>query len=135
MQALGLTRDFFTKPIVVPVTFREYIPKGRRVNTRDHLIVFEMRRETVAEINSRAVAACLFSDSDNYKRFCRMLAKEPEGIIDFPKEGGTLEERALEYFAPEGYRDLIQHVVMEVERAQKPQEFFQGFQISGLAGL
>jgi hypothetical protein len=132
---MGLTRDFFTKPIIVPVTFRFSVPTKKGVTTKDFLIIFEMIRETVEQKNSQAVASSLFSDSNNFDRFCKQLAKEPQGIDDFPKGDSPLEERAREYFAPEGYRDLIQHVVMEVERAQKPSEFFQSFQISGLAGL
>jgi hypothetical protein len=130
-----LDRDFFTKPIVVPVTFRRSVITETGVDTQDHQIIFEMNRESVTDKNISAVAASLFNDADNYRKFCRLLAEEPKGLPDFPKDERTLEDRALWYFAPEGYKDLILHVVMEVERAQKPAEFFQSFQISGLAGL
>lgn len=120
---MGLTKSFFTKPIEVNLTFRETV-NGETV---DYPITLIFNRETVGQRNDLTVAASLFSETDNFDRFCKQLACEPKGIDDFPKGKKPLEERAREYFAGEGYKDLIAIAVMEVERAQKPLEFFRSF--------
>jgi hypothetical protein len=124
---MGITKSFFNSPVIVPVTLRQKVEKDGEFYDVDHQIVFVMNRETVAQRNGAAVAASLFNSSDNLQRFSKMLAVEPKGIDDFPKDERALSERALEYFEGEGYNDLLQYVVMEVERAQKPLEFFRGF--------
>lgn len=124
---MGLTRNFFTQPILVAITFRETVEKDGQHETVDYPVSFKMNRETVGQRNAIEVAAGLFNDKDNFERFCRQLAEPPKGIDDFPGGDSPLQERARQYFAPEGYKDLIQYVLMEVERAQKPVEFFRSF--------
>lgn len=123
---MGLTRDFFTSPILVPVTLRRTVEKEGGFETVDYQVIFKMNRESVADKNNLAISASLFDSQNNLARFCKQLDTEPKGIEDFPTGDKPLQERALEYFAPEGYADLIQYVLMEVERAQKPLEFFRG---------
>jgi hypothetical protein len=124
---MGLTKDFFTKPILVTATFRQQEQTANGAEFVDYPASFLMNRESVGQRNGVAVAASLFNDADNFERFCKLLASEPQGFDDFPKDDTPLEKRAREYFGTGGYRDLIQYVVMEVERAQKPIEFFRSF--------
>jgi hypothetical protein len=123
---MGITKDFFTKPIPVSVTLvNRSTNEAGEVETEETVILFTMNRETAGTRKGLEVAATLFDDANNLARFCKQLAEEPQGIDDFPKEGGTLEQRALDYFTDSGYESVIQYVVMEVERAQKPLEFFR----------
>lgn len=123
---MGITKTFFTAPIIVPLTFRQRVAdKSGGFENKDFPVVFTFNRESDGQQNGLKVAASLFSDSDNFERFCRQLAVEPQGIDDFPKEGGTLYERAKAYFSDGDFTELIRFVVMEVERAQKPLEFFR----------
>lgn len=121
---MGLTKTFFTDPIIVPLTFRQKVRTEEGIEDKDFQIILTFNRESVGQQNGLKVAASLFSDGDNFERFCRQLATEPEGIDDFPKEG-SLYERAASYFSGPGYTELIRYVVLEVERAQKPLEFFR----------
>lgn len=123
---MGITKTFFNSPIVVPMTFRRTVRDGDEFKDEDSLVVFTMNRESVGSQNGAAVATSLFNDGDNYERFCNLLAVEPEGIDDFPRDETPLKDRARLYFASPHYRDLIQYVVMEVERASKPLELFRG---------
>jgi hypothetical protein len=124
---MGIKKSFFSEPIIVPVTLRRTVREKGKVEEVEYPTIFTLNRETVGQRNEVTVAASLFSSADNLARFCRMLATEPEGFDDFPKGKKPLEERALEYFSGGGWDSLIQYVVMEVERAQKPVEFFRGF--------
>lgn len=124
---MGLTKAFFSCPIIVPFTFRQRVKTESGIEDQDFLILFTFNRETVGQQNGLNIAASLFNDGDNYERFCRQLATEPEGIDDFPKDQRSLYERAREYFAGGDYTELIRYAVMEVERAQKPLEFFRSF--------
>lgn len=107
------------------MTFERVIRREDEFTTERFEVVFTLNRETVRQQNGISVAASLFSDADNYERFCNLLAIEPEGVDDFPRDERPLKERAREYFA-EGYRDLIQYVIMEVEKASKPLQLFRG---------
>lgn len=125
---MGITKTFFSKPIIVPITLRQTVREGGEVKEVEYQAIFTLNRETVGQRNDLQVAASLFDSADNLARFCRMLACEPEGFDDFPKnKKRSLEERALEYFSGGGWDSLINYVVLEVERAQKPVEFFRGF--------
>jgi hypothetical protein len=125
---MGIKKSFFSEPIIVPVTLRQTVRTKGKVEEVEYPAIFTLNRETVGQRNEVSVAASLFSSADNLARFCKMLACEPEGFDDFPKnKKQSLEERALEYFSGGGWDSLIQYVVMEVERAQKPVEFFRGF--------
>jgi hypothetical protein len=124
---MGINKSIFSAPIIVPATLRQTVRENGNIQEVDYPIVFTLNRETVGQSNEIAVSGNLFSSSDNLARFCKMLACEPEGFDDFPKKGKkSLEERALEYFGGGGWDSLIQYVVMEVERAQRPVEFFRG---------
>lgn len=124
---MGLTKAFFSAPIPVPLTFRQRVKTESGFEDKDFPVVLTFNRESVGQQNGLNIAASLFNDGDNYERFCRQLAVEPEGIDDFPKDQRSLYERAREYFAGGDYTELIRFAVMEVERAQKPLEFFRGF--------
>ena len=127
---MGLTKAFFSAPVIVPVTFRVTVESDGKIETRDFQVVLRMKRETAGQVNALSRVASLFDDGDNLDRFCRQLATEPDGIDDFPKapeDERPLEIRAREYFAGDAYTALVQYVVMEVEKAQKPLEFFRGF--------
>jgi hypothetical protein len=124
---MGITKSFFSAPIIVPVTLRQTVREDGDVKEVEYPAVFTLNRETVGQRNDLQVAASLFDSADNLARFCRMLAVEPEGFDDFPKGDKPLEARALEYFSGGGWDSLINYVVLEVERAQKPVEFFRGF--------
>jgi hypothetical protein len=123
---MGLTKDFFIKPVIVLATYRAHIETDGVIETAEYVAVFRMNRETVGQRNGLD-APSFFSNADNLERFCKQLAIEPEGIDDFPADDRPLEIRAREYFSPDAYVDLIRHVVMEVEKAQKPIEFFRRF--------
>lgn len=118
---MGLTKDFFTKPIRVTFTFQD--TEGEK-----HQVVFTFNRETVAQADAQTVAGSIFSHGDNFERFCNLLACEPEGIDDFPSDSGRpLRERAKDYFADPAYQEIVTLALVEVERSQKPLEFFQRF--------
>jgi hypothetical protein len=124
---MGITKSFFSEPIIVGVTLHKSVKSKSGVEVKKYPAVFTMNRETVNQRNDLEIAASLFDNTENLSRFCRMLATEPEGFDDFPKGKKPLEERALEYFGGGGWDSLINHVVLEVERAQKPLEFFRSF--------
>lgn len=127
---MGLTKNFFTAPVILPITFRANVETKNGIETVDYPVVLRVNRESVGQRNGIEVAASLLNDSDNLERFCKLLASDPEGIDDFPKapeDDRPLEIRAREYFAGPVYTELINYVVLEVERAQKPVEFFRGF--------
>lgn len=111
----------------MPITLRRTVRIDGEVKEVDYPALFTLNRETVAQRNDIQVAASLFDTADNLARFSKMLACEPEGFDDFPQGDRSLEDRALEYFADGGWASLINYVVLEVERAQKPVEFFRGF--------
>ena len=121
---MGITKSFFSEPIIIGVTLRKSVKTKDGVEVKEYPAVFTMNRETVDLVKSAQVAASIFNTSDNLARFCALLACPPEGFDDFPKGKKSLEERALEYFGGGRWDALIQHVVMEVERAQRPVEFF-----------
>lgn len=117
----GITKDFFTKPLRVPCTFQT-------LDGKQFPVVFTIRRDTAAEATGQAVALSLFNAGDNYEWFCSHLESAPEGLDDFPLDNGTsLQDRARRYFSEPHWRELIAFIRMEVERAQKPVEFFQRF--------
>lgn len=124
---MGITKAFFSAPIIVPFTFRQRVKTENGIEDRDFPVLFTFNRESVGQQNHLNIATSLFNDSDNFERFCRQLATEPEGIDDFPNDGRSLYERARDYFAGGDYMELIRYAVLEVERAQKPLEFFRGF--------
>jgi hypothetical protein len=121
---MGITKTFFNAPIIVPVTLRKTVREGDEFKQVDYPAVFTMNRQTVGQRNNLEVAKNLYNAPANLLLFCQMLVCEPEGFDDFPKDEKPLEERALEYFSGSGWGEIINHVVLEVERAQRPVEFF-----------
>ena len=128
---MGLTRDYFVKPIPISCTIQERVEKDGAVELVDHNVLFHLRRESDAQANGASVATALFEKLQNdganilFERFCQHLAIEPKGFDDFPTDERPLQDRAREYFEPYGFQELIVYVMGVYNRAQAPVELFR----------
>lgn len=53
----------------------------------------------------------------------KLIDGEPEGIVDFPKEGGSLQERVYEFFSKEENEELLTWIWGQYQIKLYPKEF------------
>lgn len=128
-----LTRDYFTKPLPIGCTTRKQtVNEKNEIEYEDVKIIFYLNRETVAQMNGQSIFVAMIQKQAEegypivFERFCQQMGAEPVGFEDFPKDERPLVERAREYFAPEGFTDLILWAMEEFRRIQNPSDLFRG---------
>ncbi len=118
---MGIKRDFFTKPIVVPITLlNNRHNEDGSVSQERMKITFTLRREKYREVVENAIASILNADMiDDFRlhQFCNLLIEAPAGFDDFPNDGRELRERARDYFSGEEFEPLIRAVMVFYEQS------------------
>lgn len=127
---MGLTKDFFTKPIPVPCTLRKtVVDEVGNITTTDETLLFLLRREEQQEVDNSAQASILHTSSESdirLARFSELLTAEPAGLDDFPRDERPLAERAKEYFGYKCFDVLIRSAMVYYDKAAYPAELFRG---------
>ncbi|MGA9768400.1 MAG: hypothetical protein WBV94_05120 [Blastocatellia bacterium] len=84
---------------------------------------FPMRRQSNGEADQdkAAQSASQLSEID---RFCKLLADEPEGFDDFPKDERPISERAKEYFSDDDLSYFVADALAAYGEVVSPRAFF-----------
>lgn len=124
---MGLTRDFFSQPIVIPCTIlNSQLLEGELSQVQEKLF-FKLRRETNSDSAAAAMASIIGLNGSpelRFTRFCNLLAEPPMGFEDFPMDDKPLSERASEYFAGAEFEPIVRAVMIFYDRALYPAELF-----------
>lgn len=127
---MGITKDFFSKPVVIPITLIENIinEETGEIEQSKIRLLFTLRRETHAEATEAAVQSVLQPETIGevrFKQFCNLLQCEPSGFDDFPKDERPLRDRAKEYFTGDQYEPMIRTIMLFYEQATTPLEAYR----------
>lgn len=126
---MGIDTNFFSQPIIIPCTFvRTEIAEGEFREIKE-TVYFSFRRETKGDTDNAAIFEAIGRTVESVRlaRFCALLLKEPQGILDFPKDERALPERANEYFSRDFWQPAIQIVMSKYDQLLYPAELYGGF--------
>lgn len=125
---MGITRNFFLKPICVPITLLEnHVNEDGTVTQEQVQLLFELKRETNSDATQIAIANVLGSASHSELRLTRFsnLLLEVSGFDDFPDDSREMRVRAVEFFAGEHFEGLISAVMIFYDQATIPLEAYR----------
>jgi hypothetical protein len=119
-----ISKDFFLQPIPIPLTLLKNTVNDDSTVTQESVnVLFLLRRETNRERGQYEMARMLAKESESeprLARFANLLTNVPTGFEGFPDNDRPLKERALEYFAGEGFEALILAIMIHYDQATTP---------------
>jgi hypothetical protein len=127
---MGIDKNFFSKPIPVPITFlKNTVNEKGEVIQEKVTMLFLLRREKNKEATEYAIASILGNGANaeelKLAHFCNLLIEAPTGFDDFPDDDRELKERAKEYFSGEQYEPLIRAIMIFYEQSTTPLEAYR----------
>ncbi len=126
---MGITKDFFTQPVVIPITLIRNEPQEDGTISQSNVrLLFTLRREKHAEMTQAAIASVLGTGTMaeiKLQQFCNLLTVEPSGLDDFPGDERELRERAKEYFSGDNFESLVRTIMLFYEQSTTPLEAYR----------
>lgn len=122
----GITRGFFSQPIIVPCSFVETFIEDGKARQELRETFFSFKRETQGDSEASAIASVNGNAQANrLTRFCILLTEAPSGYVDFPSDERPLPERVAEYFGGDEMAVLVKGVLETYDRLKLPLEFYR----------
>ena len=124
---MGITKDYFKKPIIVTVTLRESVSgDDGQVTQIETQTLFKLRRESQREANDFAIASVVGDKASalRLERLAALLVESPSGFDDFPEDERPLIDRVRNYFDGEDLEAFVKAVLMLYDYQVIPREIY-----------